>query len=202
MSFLDYINGHRKGKDANRIERDSMTDPFAYDAIDGFDSVDDDHIARLNTLQSRLRAKNERPRHKQVRLSSLSRIAATVAVLVFALGGYLFVDYHSKPNLQAQQSAGGDNVIISIYVPEPYYKENITNIAKLNAQTVKTSKITISRFEVGKYTDSTISKEELDELNSIDKNGADEIDVLLPQEFEERSSAKQHFIDIPVPQSK
>ena len=34
MKLLDYIRGLRKGKEAHRLEKESMKDPFLADAMD------------------------------------------------------------------------------------------------------------------------------------------------------------------------
>ena len=36
MKLLDYIRGLRKGKEAHRLEKESMKDPFLADAMDGY----------------------------------------------------------------------------------------------------------------------------------------------------------------------
>ena len=39
MRLSDYIQGLRKGKEAHRLEKESMKDPFLADAIDGYKSL-------------------------------------------------------------------------------------------------------------------------------------------------------------------
>lgn len=39
MKLLDYIRGLRKGKEAHRLERESMQDPFLADAMDGYSQL-------------------------------------------------------------------------------------------------------------------------------------------------------------------
>lgn len=178
MKFLDYIKGQRKGKDANRIERNSMTDPFLYEAIDGFDSIDDKHIERINSIQNRIRANQKR----RTGFSGL-RIVAIIAVLAFALGGFLFIDYH-KSNLQAQES--GSQTIINVYVPETYYIENITTIAKRNTETVKTTKLAITKFQIEKDIDPSISEEEKTAFEAAKQNEIP-IEIYLPDESGKRA---------------
>ena len=40
MRLSDYIQGLRKGKEAHRLEKESMKDPFLADAIDGYNQVE------------------------------------------------------------------------------------------------------------------------------------------------------------------
>lgn len=54
MKLLDYIRGIRKGKDAHRLEKESMQDPFLADALDGYLEVEGDHEAQIQKLQERV----------------------------------------------------------------------------------------------------------------------------------------------------
>ena len=47
MKLLDYIRGLRKGKEAHRLEKESMKDPFLADAMDGYHKVEGDTMNRL-----------------------------------------------------------------------------------------------------------------------------------------------------------
>lgn len=39
MKLLDYIRGTRKGKEAHRLQKEAMRDPFLADAMDGYDGA-------------------------------------------------------------------------------------------------------------------------------------------------------------------
>ncbi len=78
MSLLDYIRGNRKGKEAHRLEKEAMRDPFLADALEGFDSVEDDHLARLATLQKRLG--NHSTRKELHRKQSIGTSVAAVSL--------------------------------------------------------------------------------------------------------------------------
>lgn len=60
-----YIQGQRRGKEANQLERKAMDDPFLRDAIDGYDSVEGDHISVIETLEKRL-SSPQKPVNKQM----------------------------------------------------------------------------------------------------------------------------------------
>ena len=47
MKLLDYIRGLRKGKEAHRLEKESMKDPFLADAMDGYHQVEGDHEQQI-----------------------------------------------------------------------------------------------------------------------------------------------------------
>ena len=86
MSLKRYIQGYRKGKEAHRIERDALKDPFLYEALEGFDSVQEDHAKRIEELQRSI-TKAALPRSR----SWLRWSAAASILLLASLGGYLFL---------------------------------------------------------------------------------------------------------------
>ena len=51
MKLLDYIRGLRKGKEAHRLEKESMKDPFLADAMDGYGQVEGNHEQRIGQLR-------------------------------------------------------------------------------------------------------------------------------------------------------
>ena len=79
MNLKEYIQGKRHGKEANRLEREAMSDPFLQDAIDGYDSVAGDHLSAIEKLEKKVAAKPSRT-DKRV------WIWATAALLVLLLG--------------------------------------------------------------------------------------------------------------------
>ena len=40
MKLSDYIRGFRKGKEAHRLEKEAMRDPFLADALEGYSRVE------------------------------------------------------------------------------------------------------------------------------------------------------------------
>mgnify|MGYP005798868803 CR=1 FL=1 len=54
MKLTDYIFGSRRGREANRLERDAMSDPFLAEALDGFDGVYGNHSDKLADLRQRI----------------------------------------------------------------------------------------------------------------------------------------------------
>ena len=56
MKLLDYIRGLRKGKEAHRLEKESMEDPFLADAMDGYNQVEGNHEQRIEKLRMQVSA--------------------------------------------------------------------------------------------------------------------------------------------------
>ena len=86
MKLTEYIKGERRGKEANRIERKAMRDPFLYDAIDGFDAVEGNHMERIADIQRRLSRRSHRTNHWM----AYAGIAASLLVCVIAGGYFIF----------------------------------------------------------------------------------------------------------------
>jgi len=84
VNFKDYIKGQRHGKEANQWERKAMDDPFLQDAIDGYDSVEGDHLSVIEKLEKRVSTTRR----------GISRplwIWAAVAVIVLLIGIHLLL---------------------------------------------------------------------------------------------------------------
>lgn len=183
MSFLRYIKGHRKGKDANRIEKASLKDPFLFDAIEGYDSIKDNHIERLNKIYKSIGTSEQKNKP-----FSYTKIVAVIAILIFALGGYLLIDNH-KSNLHAQNQS----VILDIYVPEQFYNQNKEVIEKQNkvlAQ-AKTTNPEIIPFSVGDTDGPAVSEAELEILSKQNPAATDPITIYMPDEYMPEKSLKK-----------
>lgn len=80
MSLKNYIQGKRQGKNANQLEREAMNDPFLQDAIDGFDSVQGEHLPVIEELERQIANKTtKRPGHYRIWIFSA---AASLALLL------------------------------------------------------------------------------------------------------------------------
>lgn len=79
-SLKEYIQGQRHGKKANRLERQTMDDPFLRDAIDGYDSVEGDHSSVIEKLE-----KSVQPNQKRIHKSLWIWGAAAVLILLVGI---------------------------------------------------------------------------------------------------------------------
>lgn len=80
MKLKDYIQGKRHGEEANRLEREAMNDPFLNDAIDGFDSMEGDHLSVIGELEKQIASKTK-SRKPFVRYL-MAGIAASISLLI------------------------------------------------------------------------------------------------------------------------
>ena len=111
MQIKDYIKGNRRGKEANRLEREAMNDPFLQGALDGFDSVAGDHDKIIEQLEQEY----TRPAtiHKPKNKTLLYWAAAASILLLIGIGSYLLLTNARQdiPMLAEVQPAENENVI-------------------------------------------------------------------------------------------
>ena len=82
----EYLHGNRKGKAANRMEREALSDPFLYEALEGLTSTPGDPIDGLIRLERQL---NERARSSRKQKRVWMYVVASLAVLL-ACGTWWF----------------------------------------------------------------------------------------------------------------
>lgn len=82
----EYLHGNRKGKAANCMEREALSDPFLYEALEGLTSTPGDPIDGLIRLERQL---NERARSSRKQKRTWMYVAASIAVLL-ACGTWWF----------------------------------------------------------------------------------------------------------------
>ena len=80
MKLLDYIRGLRKGKEAHRLEKESMQDPFLADAMDGYNQVEGNHEQRIEKLRMQVSA------HSAKKKSTYAMTWSIAACLIIGFG--------------------------------------------------------------------------------------------------------------------
>ncbi|NCB69095.1 MAG: hypothetical protein EOM47_09650 [Bacteroidia bacterium] len=105
MKLKDYIQGKRHGEEANRLEREAMNDPFLNDAIDGFDSVEGDHLSVIGELEKQIAGKNRS--HKPFVQYMITGIAASMALLI---GFSIFMNQENSPAPELVQTEIKDTI--------------------------------------------------------------------------------------------
>lgn len=86
MRLLDYIRGQRKGKEAHRLEKEAMKDPFLADAMDGYQIVEGNHEEKLNNLRKQIRNRTYKKRNYAMAWS----VAASLLIGISISGYFLF----------------------------------------------------------------------------------------------------------------
>jgi len=96
MPLKDYIQGKKQGKEANRLEREALSDPFLQEALDGFESVAGDHVGVVDRLEKRF-TKTAVNHRRNINLFLYSSIAASILLLIgFSTFFFLLKDDRSS----------------------------------------------------------------------------------------------------------
>lgn len=96
MKLLDYIRGNRKGKEAHRLEQESMKDSFLSDALDGYQEVDGNHEEKINRLRMQVSKRSVKSRAMYAVVWSIA------SCLVIGIGislYFLFMKQHTTEEL-------------------------------------------------------------------------------------------------------
>lgn len=84
MKLLDYIRGLRKGKEAHRLEKESMQNPFLADAMDGYNQVEGNHEQRIEKLRMQVSAHSAKKKNTYAITWSI----AACLVIGFGISSY------------------------------------------------------------------------------------------------------------------
>lgn len=115
MNLLRYIQGFRKGKEANRLEREAMNDPFLNEAMEGYDLVPGNHSEKIADLQRKVASHHS---GKKINYLLISGVAAGLLICI-SLGGYFLfkpgpVDlYSNKVEINKEQAIEEAPAILS-----------------------------------------------------------------------------------------
>ena len=120
MKLIDYITGNRKGREARRIEREAMDDPFLHDALEGYDAVPGDPTDAIRRMQRRVSGAARKLRLR------IYWSAAAALLLCAGAGGYLLTLRNipmQEPAIALRQdtperSVPADSVVLAAATPE------------------------------------------------------------------------------------
>ena len=92
-NIFAYLAGRLSGKQANRLERQAVDDPFLYEALEGFEENSGKHEQNLQSLHRKLKTRIQtlRPRYQW-----LFRDAAVLILFVSVLGFWLIPRINEK----------------------------------------------------------------------------------------------------------
>ena len=86
-SLMQYIQGSRKGKEAHRLEKEAMKDPFLSDALDGFQAVKGNHVESIEEMRRRISLRTRSSRNSITKWS----IAASLLICL-GFGSYFWLN--------------------------------------------------------------------------------------------------------------
>lgn len=168
MSLLDYINGRKKGKDAHDLEKKAMRDPFLFEALDGFDTVDGDHMAHMEAIRNKIKGRRTRQNGR----SLWNTITAAAVVIVIGLASSLFLLQDQQHSMYAENDI---QYPIDLYLPDNIYEDNIMVIAYKNTELTKNISVIVSDSKADEL---KIKKEENEELG--EQIEIETIDIIFP----------------------
>jgi len=115
MRLKDYIQGNRRGKEANRMEREAMNDPFLQEALDGFDAVAGDHLPIIERLEKKFTKPT--PRNRIVWYWS----AAASILLLVGISAYFFLERTEKttPVIAMHQPVESEEIALKESMTSP-----------------------------------------------------------------------------------
>lgn len=119
MDLKDYIKGQRQGKEANQLERKAMDDPFLQDAIDGYDSVEGDHISMIEDLEKRL-STSKKSINKRI------WIWAAAAAIVLLIGTPLLLN---KPYMEEEANGLVYDILSEEEITPSFIQKDTTLLA-------------------------------------------------------------------------
>lgn len=97
--LAEYLRSKRKGKVANSLEREALSDPFLYEALEGLSEAGEDPLKVMENLSKRVEYRIYPPRRRLIRLSI--GVAAVILVCI-TLGIYFWVKKPGEKEMLAQ----------------------------------------------------------------------------------------------------
>lgn len=86
MKLLNYLQGLRKGKEAHRLEKEAMQDPFLADAMEGYDGTKENPIHRIEALRKQVSVRSARKKqHRAIGWSIAACLLLGVGMTTFFL---------------------------------------------------------------------------------------------------------------------
>ena len=93
MKLSDYIRGFRKGKEAHRLEKEAMRDPFLADALEGYSRVESGADEQIELLRRRVNMRVTQKRRHTIAWS----VAASLLIGV-CIGSYFLLQENTLPD--------------------------------------------------------------------------------------------------------
>lgn len=115
MKLLNYIRGLRKGKEAHRLEKEAMQDPFLADAMDGYNSIGESQEKQIELLRKRVTVRATRKKNDAMRWSAVACL-----LIGLCIGTYFLVQ---EDRLPENALVAFEQAVPMVAVPEPATSE-------------------------------------------------------------------------------
>lgn len=113
-NLLQYIQGSRKGKEAHRLEKEAMRDPFLSDALDGYQTVEGNHVESIEAMRRRI---SRRTRSQRDLIAKWSIAASLLICLGF--GSYFWFNREVGLSKELQSMVIQEEAVTPPLPPEP-----------------------------------------------------------------------------------
>ena len=145
MKLLDYIRGLRKGKEAHRLEKESMKDPFLADAMDGYSQVEGNHEERIEKLRMQISAHTVKHTNSSKRKNSYAITWSIAACLVIGIGistYFLFL----KKSMTDNVFIAKEDIPSAVFEPVTP-KEEISSLAEAKMKQDSTHEVIVKQAD-------------------------------------------------------
>lgn len=193
MKLIDYIRGKRKGKEAHRLERESMQDPFLADAIDGYDTVEGNHEVHIDDLRKMIS-------HKSGKRRTYAVISSIAASLLIGIGISFYFIYESNRFTEKIYTEKKDttnvpvNVTVPVTQPEPITKRNeaiAQNKDTVKSIPVKPPKKSPRLLQEESSAPTTLPETVTDEIETISQADAEAMEIQVDIDAMPSASAQK-----------
>lgn len=142
MRLSDYIRGHRKGKEAQRLEKESMKDPFLADAMDGYHQVEGEHIERIEKLRKQVAARSVHAARSAKKKNMYAVTWSIAACLIIGIGITSYFLLLKKGMNEEVFIAKQDSVVQEVSLPkEDLLKEDLPKEEKKEDRVAKSKSV-------------------------------------------------------------
>lgn len=145
MKLLDYIRGLRKGKEAHRLEKESMKDPFLADAMDGYSQVEGNHEERIEKLRMQISAHTAKHTNFSKGKNSYAITWSIAACLVIGIGistYFLFL----KKSMTDNVFIAKEDIPSAVFEPVTP-KEEISSLAEAKMKQDSTHEVIVKQVD-------------------------------------------------------
>lgn len=192
MKLIEYIKGQRHGKDAHRIEKEAMRDPFLSDAIDGFDTIKGNHVEHIDEMRHRVSRQTRRVNHRLI----YTGIAASFVILLTVGSYFLFKEKPDNFLARSESSLNKEQVNKPVREELPLFD----NEGGIDEEVANNNLDLGVEDHIGKD-DNSVSVEQKMAVNEDDE---DAVEVVIPSatSASKKSSSRDISVDEKVQKEK
>lgn len=212
MKLWRYIQGDRKGKEAHRIEKEAMKDPFLADALEGYEDVHSNQqreVAKLQRDVARLQKRiAKKSANKPTNYLKAWSIAASILIAVGIGAWFLLEDTLAPKDLYTNIQTAKEDTPAAVPEPIPEIPEEELDIVisedRLSDQSARKEVSDTKKREVQEQQEATVTIIQEDE-NDLSVSATKDLSVsaIIEEEInveKEEAIIQKKEATTPVPQ--